>query len=83
MHKAEKYPTKQAINAVIRKPHKVHKRNRIKKIAYFLRKHKIGQRVSYTFIKILTLFSNSESSKNRGEGPWLLSIWPRSRFKER
>jgi len=42
-------PTKQAINAVIRRPHKVHKRNKTRKIAYFQRKHKLGQRVSYIF----------------------------------
>ena len=35
-------PTKQAINAVIRRPHKVHRRNKHRKIAYFQRKHKLG-----------------------------------------
>ena len=47
-------PTKQAINAVIRRPHKVHRRNKTKKIAYFQRKHRLGQRVSYTNLLLTT-----------------------------
>lgn len=39
-------PTKQAINAVIRRPQKIHRRNKIRKIPYYLKKHRLGQRVS-------------------------------------
>lgn len=39
--------TKKAVSAVLRKPHKVHKRNKKRRIPYFLKKHKLGQRVSF------------------------------------
>ena len=39
--------TKQQVNAVIRKPHKVHQRKKQYKISYFLRKHRISQQVSF------------------------------------
>jgi hypothetical protein len=60
-----------AIGTVIRRAPRIHKRNKIRTIPYYEKKHKLGQRVSYQFPNHLFF---SESFKNPGPDQWLLSI---------
>ena len=39
--------TKKAVNAVLKKPHKIHQRNQKRKVAYFQRRDRIGWGVSF------------------------------------
>lgn len=65
-----------AKNSVIRRVPRIHRRNRARRIPYYERKHRVGQRVSIRNFEANLFVLFRGSSRSRGRGQWQPSTLP-------